>query len=228
MLRPSIVPATNASRSVFITGGSGYVGAPLIARLLARGHTVRALARPASKQRIPSGATVVIGDALDASSYAGKIAPADTLVHLVGTPHPNPRKAREFREVDLVSIHEAVAAARRAEIRHIVYVSVAHPAPVMRDYVAARVEGESLVRDSKIDATLLRPWYVLGPGHRWPYLLQPLYALFEAIPKTRRAARRLGLVTLDQMLCALVHAAEHRPRGVRVVEVPDIRAADIA
>src|SRR4030081_2338986 len=121
MLRPSIVPANNSSRSVFITGGSGYVGAPLIARLLSRGHAVRALARPASKQRIPSGATVIIGDALDASTYAAKIAPADTLVHLVGTPNPNPRKAREFREVDLVSIHEAVAAARRAGISHIVY-----------------------------------------------------------------------------------------------------------
>ncbi len=168
---------------------------------------------------------MVIGDALDASSYVDKIAPGETLVHLVGTPHPSPRKAREFREVDLVSIHEAVAAARRADIPHIVYVSVAHTAPVMRDYVAARTEGEALVRDSKIPATLLRPWYVLGPGHRWPYLLMPLYALFAAIPATRDAARRPGLVTLEEMLRALVYAIEHPPHGVRIVEVPDIRAA---
>jgi uncharacterized protein YbjT (DUF2867 family) len=228
MPRPSIGSANNTSRDVFITGGSGYVGVPLIARLLARGHTVRALVRRASQQRIPSGASVVIGDALDASSYASNIVPADTLVHLVGTPHPSPRKVREFREVDLASIHEAVTAARRAGIRHLVYVSVAHPAPVMRAYIAARVEGEALVRDSKIHATMLRPWYVLGPGHRWPYLLQPLYALFEAIPNTRPAARRLGLVTLEQMLHALVHATEHPPDGVRIVEVPEIRAASRA
>ena len=72
-----------------------------------------------------------------------------------------------------------------AGVQHIVYVSVAQPAPVMRDYVAARHEGEGLVRDSKIPATILRPWYVLGPGHRWPYLLLPVYALLEAVPATR-------------------------------------------
>lgn len=228
MPRPRIAPADKTSHDVFITGGSGYVGVPLIARLLARGHTVRALVRRASQQRIPSGASVVIGDALDASSYAGNIVPADTLVHLVGTPHPSPRKEREFREVDLASIHEAVTAARRAGIRHLLYVSVAHPAPVMRAYIAARVEGEALIRDSKISATMLRPWYVLGPGHRWPYLLQPFYALFEAIPGTRPAARRLGLVTLEQMLHALVYATEHPPDGVRIVEVPEILAASRA
>lgn len=225
MAQPSIVPAHDSPRCVFITGGSGYVGVPLIVRLLARGHAVRALVRRESEHRIPPGARAVVGDALDASSYAGNIAPADTLVHLVGTPNPNPRKAREFREVDLASIREAVAAARRAKIRHIVYVSVAQPSPVMRDYVAARAEGEALVRASKIPATLLRPWYVLGPGHRWPYLLKPLYALFEAIPATSHTARRLGLVTLDQMLAALVDAIEHPPHGARIVEVPEIRAA---
>lgn len=48
-------------------------------------------------------------------------------------------------------------------VRHIVYVSVAQPAPVMRAYVDARREGEACVRDTGIAATIVRPWYILGP-----------------------------------------------------------------
>jgi hypothetical protein len=70
----------------------------------------------------------------------------------------------------------------------------------------------------------LRPWYVLGPGHRWPYILLPLYAVLRWLPQTREGARRLGLVTRNEMVRALVHAVEHPAAGVRVVEVPEIRA----
>ncbi len=210
-------------RCVFVTGATGYVGRALIARLVERGIRIRALARAASVPLLPPGTSAVVGDALDAASYADAIAPADTLVHLVGTPHPNARKARQFLEVDLASIREACAAARHARVAHLVYVSVAQPAPVMQAYISARREGEALVRATGIDSTIVRPWYVVGPGHRWPLLLCPLYALFERIPATRDSARRLGLVSLAQMVAALLFAIEHRPSGLRVVDVPGIR-----
>jgi len=76
-----------------------------------------------------------------------------------------------------------------------------------------------------LSATILRPWYVLGPSHRWPVMLQPLYWLAEQFPGTREPARRLGLVTIDQMLAALVRAVENPLDGVRLVEVPQIRVA---
>jgi hypothetical protein len=74
-----------------------------------------------------------------------------------------------------------------------------------------------------MNATILRPWYVLGPGHRWPYLLLPGYWVAELLPWTRDGARRLGLVTLKQMVAALVRVVEDPCAGVRVWEVPAIR-----
>src|SRR5262245_19713421 len=145
-------------RTVFVTGSTGYLGRPLIVSLLERGHLVRALARPESIPRIPKGAGIVTGNALDSSGWQSEIAPADTFVHLIGTPHPNPRKAAEFQSIDLVSIRVAVAAATAARIRHFIYVSVAHPAPVMHAFIAVRQEGERLVRSSGVAATILRPW----------------------------------------------------------------------
>jgi len=212
-----------SKRHVFITGGTGYLGRPLIRALLAHGHSVRALVRAGSASRLPAGAEAVDGDALGA--FETLIPPADTLVHLVGTPHPNPAKAREFREVDLASIRATVAAAKSAAVRHLVYVSVAHPAPAMKAFIEVRKEGEALIAASGLSATILRPWYVLGPAHRWPYALLPVYKLMEILPWTRESALRLGLVSLHQMLAALVAAVEDPVDGVRFVAVPEIRDA---
>jgi uncharacterized protein YbjT (DUF2867 family) len=108
-------------------------------------------------------------------------------------------------------------------VQHFIYVSVAHPAPVMKAYIEVRSQCEAVIRQSGMNATILRPWYVLGPGHRWPYLLLPMYKLMELLPATREGATRLGLVTLEQMTRALVHAVENPGRGVNIVEVPQIR-----
>lgn len=211
-------------KPVFVTGGTGYVGRPLIDALLTREHPVHALARSASAAKLPNGARAVIGDALDAATFASAIPPAATFVHLIGTPHPNPSKAEEFRRVDLASIQAAVIAARQAAVDHFVYVSVAHPAPVMKAYIAVRQEGEALVRASGIRATILRPWYILGPGHRWPYALLPLYAILRAIPETREGAERLGLVTRGAMIATLVKAIEEpSAERIRILGVRDIR-----
>ncbi len=58
-------------------------------------------------------------------------------------------------------------------------------------------------------------------------MLTPLYRLMEAIPSTRDGARRLGLVSSEQMIAALVQAVERPAAGVRVVEVPQIRESAI-
>lgn len=212
--------------NVFITGGTGYMGRQLIGELLARGHKVRALVRPGSEAKLPPAADAVTGDALDAASYADRVAPSDTLVQLVGVAHPSPAKGKEFRAIDLPSGLASVEAAKKSRA-HLVYVSVAHPAPMMKDYIEVRSRVEQAIHDAALNATVLRPWYVLGPGHGWPYLLLPFYKICEWIPATRAGALRLGLVTLPQMVAALARAVESPARGVRVVEVPEIRQAAI-
>ena len=115
---------------------------------------------PASRRASRSS----IGDALDASSYRQFVRPGDTFVHLVGTPHPSPAKAAEFRRVDLPSILAAVSAAASAGVAHFVYVSVAQPAPIMHAYIAVRQEGEAAIAGAGLDrhhpAAVVRP----GPG----------------------------------------------------------------
>jgi uncharacterized protein YbjT (DUF2867 family) len=73
---------------VFVTGATGYIGSRLLPALIRRGHHVSALTRPQSAHRLAPGCRAVVGDALDAASYAQAIDGADALIHLVGVPHP--------------------------------------------------------------------------------------------------------------------------------------------
>ena len=211
------------ANSIFITGGTGYIGSRLIPRLRKRGNEIKALVRSGSESKLPAGALGVIGDALAIDSYTTAVRGSDTFVHLIGVAHPSPAKAKQFHNVDLVSIRVAIKAARDAGVRHFVYLSVAQPAPVMKEFIAVRSAGEGMIRQSGINATFVRPWYVLGPGHRWPYAMLPVYWVLEKLPNTKESAERLGLITIGQMLNALVWAIENPPSGVEILDVPKIR-----
>ena len=212
-------------RRVFLTGSTGYLGRATSAALLARGHSVDALCRAHARERLVQGVTAVIGDPLEAGSYASALRPDHCVVHLVGTPRPAPWKAESFERVDLGSVQQLAAATAASPVAHIVYVSVAQPAPLMRAYVDARRRAEGVLHATGLPLTILRPWYVLGPGHRWPIILVPLYWAAELVPPMRDEARRIGFVTLEQMVTALVYAVESAAARTRVFDVKTIRRA---
>ena len=209
--------------SIFVTGATGYIGSRLIPLLANRNHQLTAVVRPGSEKKIPANVSIVIADPLQENSYTESVRGCDTFIHLIGVPHPSPAKAAQFRAIDLPSIQVAVKAARDAGIRHFIYLSVAQPASMMQAFIAVRAEGEALIRASGMKATFVRPWYVLGPGHWWPYALVPFYWLAELLPPTRESATRLGLVTIWQMLNALVWSVENPASDIRIVDVPTIR-----
>ena len=212
---------------VFITGATGYLGRALIPVLLQRGHHITAIVRPGSESKLPPGVHVVTGNVLDADSLKAALGDCDTWVQLVGVPHPSPLKAKLFRLVDFRAVTASLEALRGSQIRHYVYMSVARPTPTMKAYADVRAEAEeritALSKTEKFTATFLHPFYVLGPGHRWPYVLIPLYKLLEKIPFTREGALRLGLVTREQMVQSLAWAVENPPQGIQVMSVVDIR-----
>jgi uncharacterized protein YbjT (DUF2867 family) len=209
--------------SVCITGGTGYIGSRLMPLLTNHGHHVKAVVRPGSEDRVAGNVSIVPADPLKEDSYTESVRGCDTFIHLVGVPHPSPAKAAQFQTIDLPSVQVAVKAARNSGISHFIYLSVAQPAPMMEAFIAVRAEGEALIRASGMQATFVRPWYVLGPGHWWPYALLPFYWVAEFLSPTREGARRLGLITISQMLSALVWAVENPPDDVRILDVPKIR-----
>ena len=112
-------------KQVFITGGTGYIGRRLVALLLERGYAIKALVREGSEDKLPKGCSYVFGNPLSSSTFSNYI-PADaTFVQLLGVAHPGPKKKEQFRLIDLASARASADAAKRAGVRHFVYVSVA-------------------------------------------------------------------------------------------------------
>lgn len=213
--------------NIFITGGTGYIGTRLINVLSKRGHTITAFVRGCSEHKLPNTCTPFIGNVLDATTYSTAMRGCDTLVHLVGVAHPSPRKSEEFRTIDLASVQQVIPVAKQCGIQHFVYVSVAHPAPVMKPYWQARAKAEELIRQYFTNRTFIRPWYVLGPGHWWAYMLMPLYAFWKLLPSTRATALRLDLVTIDNIIATLVNAVEHTPPQERLIEAQEIKSIQL-
>lgn len=214
-----------AKDPIFVAGGTGYIGKRVIKILLNEGHVVTALAREQSVKKLPEGCKVVIGSPFEAASFADSI-PADCVfVHLVGVAHPGPKKKEQFYSIDLASLKVSVEAAKQAKVKHFVYMSVAQsPTKVMRDYQEARRQGEEFVLASGLPSTFIRPWYIVGPGHYWPLLFQPMFKLLEIIPKTSAKAKALALVSLKQMLRTLNTIVTNSPKEINnIAEIPDIK-----
>ena len=218
----------NNKKPVFISGGTGYIGTRLIKILLKRGHRVIALVRKGSEQKVPAGAEIIIANPFDTGSFQTHIPEGSLFIHLLGVSHPSPKKAKLFREIDLPGVKASADAAAIAGVSHFIYISVAMAlSKLMAAYQAVRKEGEAYCLAKNLHCTFIRPWYVLGPGHWWPIGILPFYGIAELVPSWRKKARSMALVTIKQMLAALVFAAEAEPLPVRILEIKDIRKAKL-
>ncbi|MGC4099954.1 SDR family oxidoreductase [Ferruginibacter sp.] len=213
-------------QTVFITGGTGYIGTRLIKALLQQGnYSVRAIVRQGSEHKLPAGCEVIVGNALNAVSYQEHIAPATIFVHLIGVAHPSPAKKEQFKNIDRVSVLQAAKAAAHAGIQHFVYLSVSmYPTNIMKDFQQVRAEGEAILSQQPFTTSFIRPWYVLGPGHWWPVLLKPLFAVMKLFPSKKQAAIYLDTVTIRQMIRALVDCIDHPPATNTIYDVPKIKS----
>lgn len=211
-------------KTIFITGGTGYIGSRLIRKLVDRGHEVIALVRKGSEHKMAPGAKTIIADPFDARSFQDFVPPQSVFVQLLGVPHPSPKKKELFCKIDLESVKASAEAASFAGVAHFVYISVSmSPTKIMKDYQDVRREGELLLQARNFDCSFIRPWYVLGPGHWWPIVLLPFYGIAEIIPSIRQEARSKGLVTINQMIRILIRAIEADSQKLSVIEIPSIR-----
>lgn len=93
------------------------------------GFEVKSNCAPSSVGKAPPGCAVITGDALGLRTYQDQVSAGSTFMQLVGAALPAPWMGAAFRS----RVFEAVGCTRQsAQPAHFVYVSVAHPAPVMR------------------------------------------------------------------------------------------------
>ncbi len=148
---------------VLVAGGTGYVGAEVVASLVSAGHSLRVLVH-ASQPDLPEAAEAVRGDVTDAASLESAAAGCDAIVNLVAI-LDGPDAA--FEAVNAGGPRNVVAAANAHGIRRVVHmcalgVSAEH-APLTR-YWGSKYAGKQAVISSGLDWTVLEPSFVFGRG----------------------------------------------------------------
>jgi nucleoside-diphosphate-sugar epimerase len=121
----------------FVTGGTGALGVPTVARLRADGHTVRALARSADSAAAvqAAGAEPVPASLFDRDALTNAVRGADAILHLATriAPPAAARRSAAWRENDRIRMEgtrNLVDAALAAGVGVVVYPSFA---PVYAD-----------------------------------------------------------------------------------------------
>jgi uncharacterized protein YbjT (DUF2867 family) len=150
--------------TVFVTGGTGFVGPHVVHALRARDVSVRALVRDRSRgaRLVSWGAELVEGDVTDPASLRDAFSGVDAVVHLVAVIRGS---RADFERVMAQGTRNVVAAAKEAGIRRFVLASALGLDERTKDavpYFAAKWEMERAVKESGLEYVILRPSFVFG------------------------------------------------------------------
>ena len=168
---------------VLVTGGTGFVGGLLLARLVAEGRQVRALVRrPADREQLPDPRVeLALGDIRDEESLARAADGCAVVYHMAGVnqlclPDPAP-----LYLVNVEGTRRMLQAARRAGVRRVVHTSSAAtlggdgtrevdesagpPAEFTSHYARSKFESEQLaLAFDGVEVVAVNPSSVQGPG----------------------------------------------------------------
>lgn len=175
------------SGKVFLTGGSGFLGRSIVARLLDNGFEIIALARrsntPAHLEQ--AGVTLAVGDIRDQAFLTKATKSVDFIIHAAAIMSGS---CEEFEATNVASTEQLLAAAVENKIKRFVYVSSVSVYPHSRMktdpifhedseyedprhtsfYSRSKIEAEKVVNrfkaDRKLATVIIRPGAIYGPG----------------------------------------------------------------
>ncbi|MEU6775876.1 NAD(P)H-binding protein [Streptomyces sp. NPDC046759] len=168
--------------TILVTGGTGTLGRWVTARLRADGHEVRVLSRHTRPYAVDLRAG---GSGLDAA-----LAGVETVVHCASSPRGGDEQAADH----------LLAAARRAGVGHLVYISIVGTDRVPLGYYRTKLAVERRIEASGLGWTVLRTTQfhdllvsVLGGLAKSPVLLVPAGVPDQPVEVTEVADRLAGL-----------------------------------
>jgi 2-alkyl-3-oxoalkanoate reductase len=176
---------------ICVTGGTGFLGGFLVRELLAKGETVRVLARPSPRaDRLrAAGVEIVPGDLRDAESVSRAVEGAEIVYHLAAKVGAAARE--DYFETNVSGTERLLTACAQQRVEQLVYASslaVYGPVnageridedtpfddkPELRDpYAQSKVAADQLVSSfsqrTGLPTVILREGIIFGPGRRLP------------------------------------------------------------
>jgi uncharacterized protein YbjT (DUF2867 family) len=146
------------TRTLLVTGASGFIGSRLVTALAEGGHRVRAMTR--RPERYAGAGEPVAGDVHRPDSLAGPLAGVHTayyLVHSLGS--------ADFERLDAEAARAFGQQAALAGVRRIVYLGgLGAEQAALSPHLRSRRAVESLLAEAGVPVTVLRAAVVIGHG----------------------------------------------------------------
>ena len=210
---------------VAVTGATGYIGGRLVPLLLETGYPVRCLvreperlaARPWRDAVDVREADVLAPEGLEASLRGCRT--AFYLIHSMGA------SERGFEDRDRLAARRFGEAAKRAGVRHIVYLGgLGEAGKDLSRHLASRQEtGRELAR-AGVPVTEFRAAVIVGSGSLSFEMIRYLTERLPVMVTPRWVETRVQPIAVRDVLQYLVAAIARTPDGHQVVEIggPDV------
>jgi len=211
---------TDATLTVLVTGASGYIGGRLVPRLLAEGHTVRAMTRNAQRLRdVPwaDKVEVVEADALagDVGCLRRALTGVDVAYYLI---HSLGQAA--FEDADRRAVTAFGAQAKAAGVSRIVYLGGLVPADQeLSPHLASRAEVGQVLLDSGVPTAVLQAAVIIGSGSASFEMLRYLTERLPAMITPRWVNSRIQPIAVRDVLRYLIGAATLPPEVSRRFDI---------
>jgi len=230
--------------NVFVAGGSGTIGVPLVRALRAAGHQVTALTRSAQKKTelSASGVSVAVADALDRDALIAAVRetrPTHVIHQLTALPKDAPRRASDLVATNRLRVdgtRNLLDAAIAAGAARFIVGSFAPFSPrgpantATEDEAAAAVRSmETQVLDATrrgvIEGVILR--YGLFYGLETPSTLAMIEMIRKRrLPVVRGDTGQLPVIHIEDAVSATVRALDHARAGA-IYDIVDDRAVSM-
>ena len=210
------------SRTIAITGATGFAGRHALAEFVRRGYRMRALVRRPENARLPADVEAIRGDLADQAALQRLVSGADAVVHLAGALTAfGPEGYFSVNERGTEALVQAALAAGTGRFVHVSSLSARQPQLSL--YGASKRAGEEAVlrHAAALNAIIIRPPAVYGPGDRGTLpLIRELTRPIAAIPGRREA--RFSLIHGRDLARILGMGVEGAEQGIH--DVSDGRA----
>ncbi|MEX0646022.1 MAG: NAD(P)-dependent oxidoreductase [Parvularculaceae bacterium] len=211
------------TRTIAVTGGTGFVGAAVIEALLARGDRVKALAR--SPEKLPSTEQIIpVGGSLESEEALARLAAgADAFIHCAGLVRA--RRDADFFAANVEGARRAAAASARSGAHFLHVSSMSARRPELSPYAASKRRGEEAVAEvSGGDRWItLRVPAVYGPGDQMTLPYFKLVRSGVALEPASTPAPRASILYVGDVAAAILAALDSELAGA-VYDVGDDRA----
>ncbi|MGB5688551.1 MAG: SDR family oxidoreductase [Woeseiaceae bacterium] len=205
-----------------VFGASGYIGANLVPYLLDRGHSVRATARNVEviRNRGWVGAELAEADALQPETLDAVLQGVNVAYYLVHSMAAGKR----FPELDASAAQNFAEAAKRQNVRRIIYLGGLVPEAPQSTHLRSRQETGDILRASGVPVTEIRAGMIIGPGSAAWEVIRDLVNHLPIMITPRWVYSRSTPIALSNLLCYLERSPALEETAGEIYDVggPDV------